>query len=242
MTEGSSGQPNTPEQQPVQANPDEPTTPEQNQTDSSHNEPSSAAQEAAKSGQRRSNEFWLALGGIAATLIVGITGSLLAYSASTHQVKAQSDQTALQVKAESDRAALSFSREQRKNAYAAFLDAVATLDRQELEFSTLSPFDIKQAEDQFKLVDDAYLKFNRASSTVRLVASPDVEEARKKIRDKHNDIQSRIREVMKAARTGQPEKATGLNADLYKNLDLAPSPLVPNFIADAQRDLGLSGD
>src|SRR5271163_1133371 len=167
MTVASSGQPNTPEQQPVQANPDEPTTPEQNQTDSSHNGPSSAAQEAAKSGQRRSNEFWLALGGIAATLIVGITGSSLAYSASTHQVKAESDRTAL-----------SFSREQRKNAYAAFLDAVATLDRQELEFSALSPFDIKQAEDQFKLVDDAYLKFNRASSTVRLVASPDVEEAR----------------------------------------------------------------
>jgi hypothetical protein len=228
MTEAGPGQPNTPEQQPVQANPDEPTSPE----------PSAAAR-SAKSAQRRSNEFWLGLGGIAATLIVGIVGSLLAYSASTNQVKAQKEQTALQVKAESDRAALSFSREQRKNAYAAFLDAVATLDRQELEFSVLSPFDMKQAEDQFKLVDDAYLAFNRASSTVRLVASPDVEGARKKIRDKHNDIQSQIGEVMNAARTSHPEKATGLKADLYNNLDRAPSPLVPNFVAGAQKDLGL---
>jgi hypothetical protein len=231
MTEASSGQPNTPEQQSVQANPDEPTTPEQNQTDSSQNEPSSAAQEPAKSGPRRSNEFWLALAGIAATLIVGTTGSWLAYTASSHQVNAESARTAL-----------NFSRQQKENAYAAFLDAVATLDRQELEFAALSPFDIKQAEDQFKLVDDAYLKFNRASSTVRLVASPDVEEARKKIRDKHNDIQGRIREVMKVGRSGEPGKATGPAADLYKNLDLAPSPLLPNFIADAQRDLGFSGD
>ena len=102
MTEASSGQPNTPEQQP--ANPDEPTTPEQSQTDSSHDGPRSAAQEPAKSGPRRfSNEFWLALGGIVATVIVGTTASALAYRSSVNQIKAESDRTALQIKAESDR-------------------------------------------------------------------------------------------------------------------------------------------
>jgi hypothetical protein len=230
MTQASSGQPNTPEQQPVEANPDGPTTREQNQTDSSQNGPSSAAQGPAKWWQRRSNEFWLALGGIAATLIVGIVGSGLAYLASTQQVKA-----------ESDRAALSFSRKQKENAYAAFLDAVATLERQELELSALSPFDVKQAEETFNLQEDAYLKFNRASSTVRLLASPEVENARKEIRNKHNDIESRIRKLMKVARKGPPEEATGLATDLYNHLDLN-SNLVPQFIDVAQRDLGLVGN
>ena len=74
MTEASSGQLNTPEHQPVEANLDEPTTPEQNQTDSSPNGPISAAQASAQSGPRRSNEFWLALAGIAAT-VVGVAAT-----------------------------------------------------------------------------------------------------------------------------------------------------------------------
>jgi hypothetical protein len=236
MTDVSSGEPNTPEQQPVEASPDEPTTPEQNQTDFSQNGPSSAAeeQEPAKSRPRRSNEFWLALVAIAATLIVGTTGSWLAYLASTNQVKA-----------ESDRAALSFSREQRKNAYADYLDAVAILRVAEYQlwdkFKNV-PFDMKQAEDQSTREGDAFLKFNTASSTVRLLASPDVEAAREKIRDKHNHIQDSIYKLMVAARTGPPEKVTGPAADLYKDLDLLGSPLVPDFIKLAQRDLGLAGN
>jgi hypothetical protein len=232
MTEASSGQPNTPEQQPVEANPDEPTTPEQNQTDSSRNGPSSAAQEPAKSGPRRSNEFWLALAGIAASLIVGTTGSWLAYSASIHQVKA-----------ESDRVALSFSREQRKNAYADYLNTVAILENAEFNFYNVFeklPIDIKQAEHQLDVQNDAFGEFIRASSTVRLLASTDVAAAREKIRDKHNDIQNHIAGLMNAARTGPPEKATALAADLNKRLDRAPSPLVPDFIKAAQRDLGLA--
>ena len=238
MTEAGSGQPNTPEQQPVEANPDEPTTPEQNQTDSSHNGPSSAAQEPAKSGQRRSNEFWLALAGIVATVVgVAATAVVSIWTASlSHRG------TIEQVKAESDRAALSFSRQQKENAYAAFLDAVANLDRQELELSALSPFDIKQAETQLDRQNEGFDKFNRASSTVRLLASPDVAAAREEIRAKHEIIQNSIFILMTAARTGPPEKVTAPAADLYKNLDLRPSQLVPRFIAAAQRDLGLSGD
>src|SRR5271163_56857 len=123
MTEASSGQPNTPEH-PVEANPDEPTTPEQNDTDSSHNGPSSEAKKPAKKGKRRSSKFWLALAGIGATLIVGLTASAVAYRESINHDKAMSDQ-----------AARNFSRKQKENAYAAFLDAVAALDRKELEFS-----------------------------------------------------------------------------------------------------------
>lgn len=232
MTEASSGQPNTPEQQSVEANPDEPTTPEQNQTDSSQNGPRSAAQEPAKSGPRRSNEFWLALAGIAATLIVGTIGSWLAYLASTNQVNA-----------ESDRAALSFTREQRENAYVGYIDAVAVLENAELNlyyaFDKL-PIDMKQGEQQKDLQEEAYKKFVRAGSSVHLLASPDVEAARQKIRVKHNKIQNDIGDLMGAARTGPPEKATALAADLYKDLDIGDSPLVPNFVAAAQRDLRLA--
>ena len=241
MTEASSGQPNTPEQQPVEANPDEPTTPEQNQTDSSHNGPSSAAQEPAKSGQRRSNEFWLALAGIVATVVgVAATAVVSIWTASlSHRG------TIEQVKAESDRAAVSFSREQRKNAYADYLDALATLENEEYKlwdnFKKL-PFDIKQAETQLDRQNEGFDKFNRASSTVRLLASPDVAAAREEIRAKHEIIQNSIFILMTAARTGPPEKVTAPAADLYKNLDLRPSQLVPRFIAAAQRDLGLSGD
>jgi hypothetical protein len=234
MTDASSGQPNTPEQQPVEANPDKPTTPEQGQTDFSHSGPTSAAGGQAKSGQRRSNEFWLALAGMLATVIVGITGSWLAFSASNNQIKA-----------ESDRAALSFSREQKENAYANYLDALAALENEEYKLWDLfkrPPFDMKQAEDQLVLQNEAFDKLQRASSTVRLVASSDVETARKNIRDRHNAIQNSIFKLMTAARTGPPEKVTGPAADLHKNLDLAPSPLVPIFIDAAKKDLGLSGD
>lgn len=97
MTEASSGQLNTPEHQPVEANLDEPTTPEQNQTDSSHNGPSSAAQGPAKPGPRRSNEFWLALAGIAATVVgvaatavVSIWTASLSHRGTVEQIKAES--------------------------------------------------------------------------------------------------------------------------------------------------------
>ena len=243
MTEASSGQPNTPEQQPVEANPEEPTTPDQNQTDSSRNVPSSAAQEPAKWWQRRSNEFWLALAGIAATLIVGLTASLVAYLVSIHHDKAESDQ-----------AALSFSRKQKENAYAAFLDSVAALDHQELVLAdlVLNPaFDIKKAEYQLKLQQDvnlqqdAFSKFVRASSTVRLVACPDVEDARKRIRDKHNHIlQYHVGPLMEVAQEPEratPEKATRLANDLHDDLDLKPD-LVDHFVDVAKRDLALSGN
>jgi hypothetical protein len=223
MTEASSGQPNTPEHQPVEANLDEPTTPEQNQTDSSHNGPSSAAQGPAKPGPRRSNEFWLALAGIAATVVgVAATAVVSIWTASlSHRG------TVEQIKAESDRAASNFSREQRKNAYADYLDALTSLENEEYlvwdNFKNL-PFDITHAEVQLHDQNDAFDKFNRASSTVRLLASQDMAAAREKIRAKHEIIQNSISILMTAARTGPPEKVAGPAAELHKNLDLRPSP------------------
>ena len=104
------------------------------------------------------------------------------------------------------------------------------------------PIDIKQGEQKKDLQEDAYKKFVRASSTVRLLASPDVEAAREKIRDKHNKIQNDIGDLMEAARTGPPEKATALAADLHKDLDIGDSRLVPNFIDAAKSDLKLAGN
>lgn len=188
----------------------------------------------ASSKPRRSNEFWLALAGIAATLIVGTIGSTLTYSTSTHQIKA-----------ESDRAALNFNREQRKNAYADFLIKLSGLENAEYKVSEkfeIRPFDINQAEDQVKINNEAFDDFSRASSTVRLLASPEVAEARVAIRDKHKNIQNCIAHIMAVARATHPENAIGLAIELQSQLDLIGSKLVPHFIEVARIDLGLAGN
>lgn len=53
------------------------------------NEPAARAQERpAPSHAYRSNEFWLALAGIAATVIVGITGFWFTYKSSADKIQA----------------------------------------------------------------------------------------------------------------------------------------------------------
>jgi hypothetical protein len=70
----------------------------------------------------RSNEFYRALAGITATVVVGLVGGLLTFQTSTHQIAAESDRTER-----------SFNREQRKTAYTEYLNALFHLDRSEFD-------------------------------------------------------------------------------------------------------------
>jgi hypothetical protein len=201
--------------------------PKQEQPGASLDQPK---QEPGKAPSRRSNEFWLALAGMAATVVVGITGSLLAYQTSTHQSKA-----------ESDRAALTFSREQRKTAYADFLTADTDTWRAEYNIkwpdsvSLAGPLDLKQLEDQFKVYTEATGRFNRATSTVKLLASHDVAEARNAVSANHNSLYFQIDNLMARARRGEPIDEIRLNMNLDKWDDLNQ-----HFIDAAKKDLGLA--
>jgi hypothetical protein len=215
-----------------------PNEPKQELRELSDNEPTasseSPAQEPRGPRSRRSNEFWVALAGIAATVVVGLTSNWLAYQSSARQLKA-----------ESDRVTTSFSRDQRKTAYADYLNAVADLDTAEFNMrnpspgGALSPVDLEQLNSQFTFYNQAGAKFSQAGSTVRLLASPDVEMARKAIRDKHNKINDQINSLMAAARSVPP------HADLVYlrfSIDLDTSPgLEQRFIDAAKKDLGLAG-
>ena len=183
---------------------------------------------------RRSNEFWLALAGIAATLLVGLTSSLLAYRSADHQLKA-----------ESDRAAASFSREERKRAYADYVNAVADLGRAEFKIrnpppgGVFGPVDLKQLENLYTEYTQAGDAFSRASATVQLLASPGVEQARKAISERHNKIYDQISAFMEAARAGASHDSEVL---IRFDIDLDNSPdLERHFIDGAKMDLGLGG-
>jgi hypothetical protein len=220
------------------ANPDQPTSSKEEPTGASPDQPK---QEPGNARSRRSNEFWLALAGIAATVAVGITGSWLAHQTSTDQLKA-----------ESGRAALSFSREQRKIAYAEFLNAAFDLDRAEFNIknpestSFTGPLDFrgvplepgKQLETLFNVYTDATDRFNRASSTVRLLASHDVVEARDAIKQQHSVLFFDIANLMSIARTGASPDTLEV---IRSKMDLhTGSGVEQHFIDAAKKDLGLA--
>jgi hypothetical protein len=209
-----------------------------NQPASSGKEPTGAGadqpkQEPDKARSRRSNEFWLALAGIAATVMVGITGSWLAHQTSTDQLRA-----------ESQRAALSFSREQRKISYAEFLNAASDLDRADFNIqnpesiSHAGPLDLKQLEALVNAYTDATDRFNRTSSTVRLLASQDVVKARDVISKVHGIQYSLISELMEEAKRGASQ---GTLESIRNQIDLDESRrLEQDFIDAARKDLGLA--
>ncbi len=180
----------------------------------------------------RSNEFYLALAGIAATVVVGLAGGWLTYQASTRQIEA-----------ESDRAALSFNREQRKSAYTEYLNALFDVDRAEYDIryahnsSLTGPLESKQVEDQYKVYTAATDRLNRASSAVLLLASRDVADARAAITDDHDRRYFQIDDLMAAVRNGAPRQ---LITQLRLEIDLTSKDLEQRFINAAQKDLGIA--
>jgi hypothetical protein len=180
----------------------------------------------------RSNEFYLALAGIAATVLVGLTGGWLTYQASTRQMTA-----------ESERAALSFNREQRRSAYTEYLNALSDVDRAEYNIrnaynvSLNGPLDSKQVENQSRVYAEATDRLNRASSAVRLLASRDVAEARDAIRDDHKPLFFQIDALIAAVQSGAAPK---LITQRRLEIGTASPDLEQRFISAAQKDLGFA--
>ena len=180
----------------------------------------------------RSNEFYLALAGIAATVVVGLVGGLLTYQTSKNQMTA-----------ETQRSALSFSREQRKVAYVEFLNALFDLDRAELNIRDANDASLangggsKLLEEQYTVYTEATDDLNRAVAAVRLLASPDVAAARDAIRDNHSAIFFQITTLMAAAKRGAPPSV--LDA-LRAKVGTAAPELEERFIDAAKKDLGVT--
>jgi hypothetical protein len=215
-----------------------PEPPRQELGEDSGKEPTGASpepptQQLGKSRSGRSNEFWLALAGIAATVVVGLTSNWLAYQSSGRQLKAESDRTAQ-----------GFSRDQRKVAYADYVNALADLSSAEYKVrypfpgDPSVPVDPKQLESLLTDYTAAADKFSRAGSTVRLLASPGVEGAREAITGKHTVIFRQIDSLMAAARGGAPPDILvglrfGVPVDTSRDLE-------QHFIDAAKKDLGLA--
>jgi hypothetical protein len=194
--------------------------------------PNPAEPERASKPTGRSNEFYLALAGIAATVIVGLVGALLAYQA-----------TGRQIAAESERAALSFSRDQRKEAYTEFLNALFDLDRTEFNIKNAYDTTIGGAqgpsalENQYKAYTEATDRLNRAVSTVELLASNDVASARAAIRDEHSAIYGQIDALMASAKRGA---SPAILDQLRQQVGVATPDLEQRFVDAAKKDLGIT--
>ncbi|WP_156664791.1 hypothetical protein [Mycobacterium sp. 852002-51057_SCH5723018] len=229
MTQGTSPPPNGPEEEPDKASPDNSTK------DAGPPRPSTREQEAAKSRSRRSNEFWLALAGIFATVVVGVTASSLAYRASGNQIKAETDRVAVQ-----------FSKEQRKSAYADFLTAYTDLSEVEFEFThqlaRTDDFEMSAVVDKSAAYATQSGKCRSASATVELIGSAAVDKARGELVDKHNDIQNLIQPLALAiAKAGNPRSYGGKVSELQRVVEKVQRDddrLRQAFIEAAKRDLG----
>jgi len=238
MTEGTSPPPSGPEQEPTATSPAKSTTPDQALKNADPERLSIHEQEPAKSGPRRSNEFWLAIAGIFATVVVGVTASTLAYRTSGNQIKAETDRVAVQ-----------FSKEQRKSAYVDFLNAFTDLSEAEFEWThqlaRMDDFNMDAMVDKSTAYSTQFGKCRQASATVELVGSGDVEKARGELVDNHNDIQNLIQPLALAiAEAGNPRSHAGKVSELQTVVDKVrrdDDHLRQNFINAAKRDLGLVG-
>lgn len=236
MTEGTSPPPSGPDQEPT--SPDKSTTPDQALKNADPERPSIREQEPAKSGPRRSNEFWLAVAGIFATVVVGVTASTLAYRTSGNQIKAETDRVAVQ-----------FGKEQRKSAYVDFLTAYTDLSEAEFEFAhqlaRMDDFNTDATVDKSTAYYTQSEKCRQSSATVEVVGSEDVEKARGQLVDKHNDIQNLIQPLALAiVKAGNPRSYADQVFDLQgvvAKVQRDNDRLRKNFINVAKRDLGLGG-
>jgi hypothetical protein len=237
MTEGTPP-PIGPQQKPTGNSPEKSTTPDRAPKDPDPEQPRIHEQEPEKSGARRSNEFWLALAGIFATVLVGVTASTLAYRTSGNQIRAETDRVAVQ-----------FTKEQRKSAYVDFLTTYTDLSEAEFEFThqltLINEFDMKGMQDKSNLYYAQTEKCRTASATVELVGSEDVNKARGDLVDKHNDIQNLIQPLALAiARAGNPRSYAGKVSELQRIVEKVQRDddrLRENFINAAKRDLDLVG-
>jgi hypothetical protein len=228
MTEGSLPQPSGAGQERADASSPEPTTPDQDANVADPHQPSTTVKEPAKSKTGRSNEFWLGLVGVAATAIVGLTGTFMSYRSSVSQMNSQASQ-----------ATLEFTRNQRQAAYTQFL--VADTDLGEKEYRLAASLSVKNLGDRDKIqqfkVDwfAATVKFGQADTSVLLAASEGVAAAAGALADYHRDLQKPIGALLDDYDVG---KFTAAADDLIARLDY--NDLRQRFIDAAKSELGFS--
>ncbi|MDH6242549.1 hypothetical protein [Mycobacterium sp. OTB74] len=186
----------------------------------------------------RSNEFWLAVAGIAATVVVGVTSSVLAYRTSGHQIRA-----------ETDRAAGQFTRDQRVAAYLDFLKTGDDLTENEFEFvhqmDRAAGIDVDGMVTKSGAYHDQVDKYREASVKVQLVGTADVDNVRGRMVDAHNAIMNQIQplglDVVKAGDTRAYAGKVKEALDAVAKVQQDDSGLRQQFIAAAKKDLGLVG-
>jgi hypothetical protein len=211
MTDADSEQPAASEQEPSGASPDQP---KQQETDKS------------KSG--RSNEFRLALAGIAATVIIGVTGAFLSYMSSVNQMKSQSSQATLQ-----------FIRNQRQAAYTQYL--LADIELANKEFRLVASLSPKNPGDRDKIQQfkgdffAANAKYNQANAPVLLAASEGVTKTAIAVGSHHDNLSYKIAALLDDSDHG---KFSGAADDLLREID-NDGVLRQQFIDAAKSELGL---
>ncbi|WP_156664623.1 hypothetical protein [Mycobacterium sp. 852002-51057_SCH5723018] len=184
----------------------------------------------SKSKRRRSNEFWLAITGIAATLVGGALGSLITYQTSSRQIQATAEQSALQ-----------FNKQQRLTAYANYNDSVTNLSNDEFRlaqaFAQFPQADVKSIHSEFDPYEDDFKKNNLYSSTVALVRSKGVVDAHAALATKHNDLHNRFAKLLIAAERGDVSTVQIQVQELGENLN--SGDLVKKFVSAAKHDVGM---
>jgi hypothetical protein len=227
--------PHTPNEPGREANPEKSNGPEQSSADANLDRPGVQAEELARSKPHRSNEFWLALAGIGATLIVGVSGSWIAYQSSADKIRADAMRAAI---------------DQRKTAYVDYLTAEARLWHSARGLSTkFSQLAHHWVDDKSKVgewdewnnyrstVDEA-LPVDR---TVRLMASTRVTTIVNDWDNHDNKVQELITDI-KDAVDNKPLHTVPEDrlAELKQEAEIWPRSNIQKFVDAAQCDLDLS--
>jgi hypothetical protein len=181
---------------------------------------------------RRSNEFWLAIAGIVATLFGTAIGGFITYKTTDRQLNAAAKQSSVQ-----------FSREQRVGAYTNYIDSVTKLSIDEdLMVQTFNKFpqfvDINGVHSEYSKYLDDFAKNDLYSSAVGLVQSGGVASAHAALAAKHNDMHVQIYVLAIAAEKNDLSTVQAKVKELAQNLDSSKG-LIFNFADAAQHDLGL---
>ncbi|OBJ90559.1 hypothetical protein [Mycobacterium sp. 1245852.3] len=236
MAEGHSLAPSGREEASAGVSPEASPTDDQSQAEAQPQQSNARREDTDTSIPRRSNEFWLAIAGIFATVIVGVVGSTLAYRTSGNQIRAETSRTTAQ-----------FNKERRISAYTDFLTAYSDLEEAEFEFAhqlapnTFTSDSVVDKSANFRAKSDTCRK---AVSRVVIVGSNAVTTAMTKIINGHNDIQNKIQPLALAImKSDNPQKYVSQVADLQYAIDREQHDedgLRMEFVKAAKADLGLA--
>lgn len=234
MTEGHAAQTGRPEEALAEINPGA-STDDQSQAEAQPQQSNPQRDATKTSVGRRSNEFWLAITGIFATVVVGIVGSTLAYRTAGNQITAETNRTTSQ-----------FNKDQRISAYTDFLTAYSDLEEAEFEFAhqlapnTFNSDSVVDKSANFRAKSD---KCRQAVSRVDIVGSEAVTRAMTKIINGHNDIQNKIQPLaLTIMKSDNPQKYVSQVADLQYAIEREQRDddgLRMEFVKAAKADLGL---